>query len=195
MPPPLFLRGLCLLLAAATSPAFATIVNLTADLEGANEIPAKVTYGTGTASLTLDDTANTLAVNLSFSGLSGYDTAIAIHCCAGASSNAGIALQFTAAQGAPLGVYSGTFTYLYDLTTISLGGGLTPATFAAQLEAGNAYLNIHTYTFVAGEVRGQIVQDSGLQISGPPTPEPPPITLMAVSALVLVFLKREHKRR
>lgn len=163
-------------------------------LDGASEVPSKTTAGTGVANVVLDDAAYTLAVNLSFSGLSGTATAIAIHCCASPTMNAGIALQFTADEGVPLGGYSGDFSYLFDLTSLALGAGLTPATFASQLEAGNAYLNIHTYLFVAGEIRGQIVQSLDPQISGSTAPEPA-AALFAASALVLISLKSHRQRR
>jgi CHRD domain/PEP-CTERM motif len=67
--------------------------------------------------------------------------------------------------GFPSGVTSGTYDHIFDLTSatsynpafVTANGGIVAnaeATLLAGLDAGNAYLNIHTTNFGGGEIRG-----------------------------------------
>ncbi|TMJ43256.1 MAG: CHRD domain-containing protein, partial [Alphaproteobacteria bacterium] len=62
------------------STASAIPITFTANLSGANEVPAVVSPGTGLATVILDPTAQTLQVNATFSGLTSPDQAAHIHC-------------------------------------------------------------------------------------------------------------------
>lgn len=154
-------------LAFAASPAAATITVYSAQLSGGNENPPNASPGTGLAIVTIDDALDTMRVQEFFSGLLGATTASHIHCCAPAGSNAGVATQLPFFTGFPIGVTSGTYDNTFDMTLTSsfsssfltANGGTADSAFAALiagLDAGNAYLNIHTNLFPGGEIRGQL---------------------------------------
>jgi hypothetical protein len=151
----------------AASPAGATITVYNAQLSGANENPANASPGTGFAIVTIDDVLNTMRVQEFFSGLIGTTTASHIHCCAPEGSNVGVATQLPSFPAFPTGVTSGTYDNTFDMTlTSSFGasflaanGGTADSAFdalIAGLNAGDAYLNIHTTAYPGGEIRGQL---------------------------------------
>ena len=156
------------LLAANLSPAHAAIVVLTGNLAGANENPSVVSPGMGTAIVTLDDVADTLSIDVTFSGLLGTTTAAHIHCCQTTSTgNAGVATTTPTFAGFPLGVTSGSFSTTLNLLSASsynpafiTANGGTPTSAAAVLiaglTAGRSYLNIHTSSFPSGEIRAPL---------------------------------------
>ena len=76
--------------------AGAAIVNLSATIDGGQEVPAVTTLGTGAATMTFDDMSNLLSWNITFSGLSGPATAAHFHGAALAGSNAGIQVNIGA---------------------------------------------------------------------------------------------------
>jgi hypothetical protein len=122
--------------------------------------------GTGTGSIVIDTAVHTLALNVTFSGLSGTTTASHIHCCTATpfALTAGVATTVPSFVGFPLGVSSGSFSNTLDLTLasswnpafITNNGGTAAgaeAVLAAGLAAGRAYWNIHSSTFGGGEIR------------------------------------------
>jgi hypothetical protein len=136
-------------------------------LVGTNEVPANPSFGTGIGIITLDNVAQTLQVDITFSGLTGTTTASHIHCCAPVGSNGGVATQVPTFIGFPTGVTSGSYFHIFDLTQASTynpafvtdhGGTVASAEsdFLAGLASGQTYLNIHTSAFPGGEIRGQI---------------------------------------
>jgi len=136
-------------------------------LSGANEVPPNASLGTGLAVVSVDPVAHTLIVSVTFSGLTGNTTASHIHCCAGVGVNAGVATTTPTFPGFPLGVTSGTYFNVFDLTLASsfnasfiTANGGTPAgaeaAFIAGMQAGLTYFNIHTNIFPGGEIRGQL---------------------------------------
>jgi hypothetical protein len=138
------------------------------NLSGQNEVPQVVTPGTGSAIVTVDDVANTMRVQISFSGLTSNSTAAHIHCCAPLGTNAPVTTTAPAFGGFPLGVTSGSLDQTYDMTLpgsylgafLTANGGSTAAAFSTLLtgmRAGQAYLNIHTVNNGGGEIRGQLV--------------------------------------
>ncbi len=147
------------------APAHAVLVTAAAPLSGANENPANASPATGTANVNLDTTTHQLRVRVAFSGLVAPTTMAHIHCCTAPPNNVGVATTVPAFVGFPLGVTSGQMDQTYDTTQagtwnasfITNNGGTTAgaeAALATGLAAGNAYLNIHTSTFPAGEIRG-----------------------------------------
>jgi len=196
----------CIVLAAAVlllaGVGEAGIVTLSGSISGPNENPATPSLGTGFALVTLDTTAQTLEVNVFFSNLlatipgtstpSGT-TASHIHCCVSSPGNAGVATTTPSFMGFPLGVDSGSFDRVLDLTMsssynpafITAEGSLAAA--EAALENGlinsQTYLNIHTNAFPGGEVRAFLT----------PTPEPTTAAL-ALSGVGLLWLTRRRFR-
>ncbi len=148
----------------AVSQASAAIFTFTTTLSGANENPPTVSAGTGTASVTWDDSTHMMTVSVAFSGLTGTTTASHIHCCASPPTNVGVATQTPTFSSLPLGVTSGSFMQTFDMTQassynpafVTLNGsvGAAEAALLAGLHAGTAYLNIHTSMFPGGEIRG-----------------------------------------
>jgi hypothetical protein len=170
---------------------FASPITYTVTMNGPNESPPQASPGTGFAVITIDTTANTLnIVSDVFSGLLAGTTASHIHCCTAVpgAGTAAVATQVPSFSGFPLGVTSGTYSMLFDMTQSSTwnpsfitSSGGTPAlaesTLAAGAAAGDAYLNIHSTFAPGGEIRGFLIA----------TPEPGTMAL-AIAALAGMFL-------
>jgi hypothetical protein len=152
----------------AVGPASAAILTFTAALSGANENPANASLGTGLASVTWDVSTDMMTVSVTFSGLTGTTTASHIHCCVSPPTNTGVATQLPSFSAFPTGVTSGTFMQTFDMTQassynpgfVTLNGSVAGAEAAllAGLQAGMAYLNIHTSSFPGGEIRGFLAE-------------------------------------
>src|SRR6516165_2169932 len=160
-----------MLLAALMLPAAAAHAKPTTfvtNLLGANEIPSNSSPATGSATITLDPAANTLRVQVTFSGLTSNTMMAHIHCCLAslfANANVGVATTVPAFPGFPLGVTSGTYDHVLDLTSassynpafVTMQGGTVAMAEAALINGiqnGETYLNIHTVNFPGGEIRG-----------------------------------------
>ena len=156
-----------LLLLIATITARAVPIDFNASLTGPNESPPNASPGTGFADVTFDLAAHTMRVQVTFSGLLGTTTAAHIHSPTALPFNgkAGVATQIPTFVDFPLGVTAGTYDRTFDTSLASTynpafvtanGGSVaaTEAALAASLDAGTAYLNIHTTVFTGGEIRG-----------------------------------------
>ncbi len=153
--------------------------------------------GTGFASVTINDVANTMEVVVSFSGLTTGTTASHIHCCTtvAGTGTAGVATTTPSFTGFPLGVTSGTYDHIFDLTLassynpsfVTAHGGLAgaEADLLAAMAADKTYLNIHTTQFPGGEISGFLV----------PVPEPATMTLMAGGILGFLAKRRNALRK
>ena len=132
------------LLAAAD--ASATIHTLVADMNGAQEVPAVPTAGTGTCTVTLNDVTRQVTVTGTYQNLTGTANLAHIHGPAPIGMIAGVLVNLTQTGG-----MSGT-----------LGGGGTLATNQHVLDMLNGlhYCNLHSSFAGGGEIRGQIVQPS-----------------------------------
>jgi CHRD domain/Secretion system C-terminal sorting domain len=136
-------------------------------MNGANESPPNASSATGTATVTIDETAKTMRLQCDFSGLTGNVTVSHIHA-ATASANtgtAGVATTTPTFPGFPVGVTSGTYDNTQDMTLassynpayVTAHGGTTATAFVdlvSALDANKAYLNIHSSAFGGGEIRG-----------------------------------------
>jgi hypothetical protein len=155
------------LLVVAVPASHAEVIHYFATLNGPNESPPNTSPGTGSALVTIDTVANTMRVQVQFTGLSANTTASHIHCCT-AVPDTGTAMVATTTPtftGFPLGVTSGTYDHTFDLTLTSSwnpafitahGGNAAGAEAAllAGLAANEAYLNIHSTAHPGGEIRG-----------------------------------------
>lgn len=163
---------LAVLLATLAAVPAAQAARYTTTLAGSQENPPNASAGVGTSFVVLDTAAHTLRVNVAFSGLTGNTTASHIHCCTAPPGNVGVATQTPTFVGFPLGVTSGAYDQTFDTTQASswnaafiTANGGTPAgaeaALAAGLAAGQAYLNVHSSSFPAGEIRGFLALDAG----------------------------------
>ena len=114
--------------------AEATLINLVATLSGSNEVGGGDNDGSGTATLTIDDTLLSVSWLITVANL---DPVILDHIHSGAAGvNGPVVVDF-----------SGQLS----------GSGLVDADLAAVLANPSAfYVNVHTTAFTGGAIRGQL---------------------------------------
>jgi len=168
MKTPLIRFFLCVSLLLFTgSAAYANPFSFAATLTGPGESPPNASPGTGSAFVTFDPVAHFMQVQVNFSGLLGTTTASHIHSptAVPGTGTAAVATQVPTFINFPLGVTSGAYNQSFDTSLASTynpafvtanGGSVFAAETAlfASLQAGTAYLNIHTTSFPGGEIRG-----------------------------------------
>jgi hypothetical protein len=150
-----------------TSAANATVHPYLAFLDGPSESPPNASPGIGTGEFLYNDVNHMFTVDMSFSGLLGTTTASHIHAptLSPFTSTANVATTTPTFAGFPLGVTSGVYHNVLDLTQasswnpsyISANGNTTAGAEAAFIQAindGKAYINIHTTVVPGGEIRG-----------------------------------------
>ena len=118
-------------------PATAEEKKFMAELSGASEVPPVETAATGTADVTVDTEAMTIAWMNTAEGLSGDPVAAHFHGPAAEGENA---------------------PPMIDISENWMEGStaITPEQLT-ELEAGRMYLNIHTEQNPDGEIRGQVM--------------------------------------
>lgn len=124
--------------------------------------------GLGSATATFDTLTNEFTYSGSFSGLSGVYSAGHFHGAAGPTANAGVQLSLstTLDPGNQSGTFNGT-------ATLSAAQG-------SDLSDGLWYINIHSSTFGAGEIRGQVLA----------VPEPTSVVLLATGCVGLLVRRK-----
>ena len=196
------LSATVVLMATFTLNATAAPIVYYTTLSGANAAPPNVSPGTGSATVIFDNSAHTLDLQMSFMNLLGNTTASHIH---GPTTIPGIGTAAVMTQlpsfvGFPLGVTSGTYNNIFDLTSTSsyspsfitaYGGTVAgaEAALAASLAGGTAYLNIHTAMFPGGEIRGFLYTESSSSV-----PEPSTLLLLSAGLGGLVLLRRKARK-
>jgi hypothetical protein len=174
--------------------ADATIIYL-ANLNGFAETPSNVSSGTGLAKVEYDSILHTLFIDVNFSDLAGLTTAAHIHCCIASPANVSVATAVPNFLGFPVGITSGNYNNVFDLTQASsfnssfiTGNGGTVAGAEAALAAGlaneQAYFDIHTQAFAGGEIRGFLV---------PQVPEPETYAMMITGLGLMCFIACRRK--
>jgi hypothetical protein len=174
--------------------AQAATITFIANLNGATEIPANPSPGTGFSTVIVDNVANTMLVSIQFSGLVSPTTASHIHCCTSAplTGTAGVATTTPTFPNFPLGVTSGTYQQMFDLTSaatynpafVAANGSVSAAEAAllAAMSTGETYVNIHTVTSPGGEIEGFLVL----------APEPATFVLAGMALIGLGMQRRKR---
>ena len=145
--------------------------------------------------MTYDPEEQTLRVAITFAGLDGVTTVAHIHCCVDPPTNVGVASTTPTFPGFPAGVSGGDYDETFDLTLASsfnaafiTANGGTPAAAEAALALGiangQAYVNIHTDLYPAGEIRGFLA----------PIPLPAAFPLMLTGVAGMLFYRSRCKR-
>jgi hypothetical protein len=183
-----------LALAAATLLASAAQAQTTfsAVASGPSESPPNDSPGSSVASFEID--GSLMRAEVPFSDLLAGTTMAHIHCCTAAAftGTAPVAIPF---PFFPLGVTNATYNYAFDLNDatrydpafLAAFGG-TPASASTALidaiNANEAYLNIHTTQFPAGEIRGFLV--------AAPIPEPATWGMLGMGLAGLGLMRRRR---
>lgn len=192
-------------IAGISLPAYAIPITYIANLDGASEFPPNTSPGTGFAQVEFDSAAHTLHVFAIFSDLQvvngiGGTTAAHIHSATAVpgTGTAPVATSVPSFPGFPLGVTSGTYDQLFDLTLasswnpsfITAHGGTeagAEAFLGDSLAGGTAYFNIHTALYPGGEIRGFLAP------APDPVPEPSTFLLFGAGLAGVGFLRRRIK--
>ena len=123
----------------ATAAAYADVINMTAELTGAAEVPANDSAGKGTLEATYDTETMELTWTVTYEGLTGDATAAHFHGPAAADATAGPVVPIEGDLASPI---EGSATLTEEQAT--------------QLQDGLWYFNVHTAQYPDGEIRGQV---------------------------------------
>jgi hypothetical protein len=183
--------------------AHATVFDYSIVLNGASENPPNGSPATGSATVAYDDVAHTLALQITFSGLTAGTTAGHFHAvtatdgrggdaAAAAVANVGVATSLPSFPDWPFGMTSATYSRTLDLTdpaswnpAFVMAQGSVAAAEAALADAlatGRTYLNIHSTEFPLGEIRG---------FPNAVVPEPALLGLLGLG--IATFALRHHR--
>ena len=133
----------------STGAAFAELVNFSAVLSGASEVPPNDSAGTGTVEATFDTESMAFSWTVTYDGLTGPAAAAHYHGPAAEGENAG-----------PVVPIEG------DLASPIEGEATLDEQQASDLQAGLWYFNIHTEQYPDGELRGQVLQGDAMGADG-----------------------------
>jgi hypothetical protein len=140
-----------------------------AQLNGAQETPAISTGAIGEFRAALNNAGTQLTYELQYSGLEGGNTLFA-HVHIGQTGVAGGVMFFLCGGGGKPACPNGGGTVTGTVDASNIQGptiqGIAAGQFAEArraMRAGLAYANVHTVSYAAGEIRGQINDNSAEQ--------------------------------
>ena len=125
---------------AFVSPSMAAMVNFTAEMNAASEVPPNSSKATGTVTATYDTGSKMLTWKGSYKDLTGPATAAHFHGPAPSGKNASVMV--------PINPHDTTFE----------GSATLNDEQAKALMDGDLYANVHTAANPGGEIRGQLKQ-------------------------------------
>ena len=137
------------------------IVTFKATMNGANEVPANTTTGTGTFTATLDTSTNVFTYDIAFTGLTSNVNNGHLHGPAAVGANSGTTINFNTLAGATFsfGAAAGTGRGTATLTPATqITATISGDSLKKLLFAGLTYVNIHTVNNPGGEIRGQVTK-------------------------------------
>jgi hypothetical protein len=137
------------MLLLSTGAAFAELLNFSAELSGASEVPPNESAGTGDLVASFDTESRSFSWTITYEGLTGPATAAHFHGPAEENENAGPVLPISGELPSPIG-----------------GQATLTDEQAQQLQDGLWYINIHTEQYPDGEIRGQVLQDDAMGADG-----------------------------
>jgi CHRD domain-containing protein len=137
-----------------------------ASLDGYHEAPLSIsTNGIGSFQAMLNPTGDQITYELQFSGLEGGNTLFA-HVHIGQTGTTGGVMFFLCGGGGKPACPNGQGTVTGTVNAGDIigpaGQGVAPGQFLeaiSAMRAGSAYANVHTVTYVSGEIRGQINEE------------------------------------
>jgi hypothetical protein len=145
MPKPLRYFALAALVGMFSFPASAAIINLTASIDGGQEVPPTGSPATGTGSMVYNDVSNLLSWEITYTAdtMIGTPTVSHFHGPAPVGSNAGVQVDIVANSGG-------------SIASPMIGSENITEAQELDLLAGLWYINIHSTRFPGGEIRGQV---------------------------------------
>jgi CHRD domain len=148
---------------AVTHPALAEMISFKAELTGSNEVPANDSKGTGTVTATYDTASKKLTWKGEYSGLTGPTTMAHFHGPAEpfeliSGEMGGTNLDPSWQHPHQLGTNADVTVVITPITSPFEGSATLTDAQAAELIAGQWYVNIHTDTHPGGEIRGSVVK-------------------------------------
>ncbi len=156
----LALAALCIAALAATTLAAAG--DFTAHLAGRNEVPPVDTRAQGQVKVSFDDAGTTGAFRLITANIQNV-TQAHIHCGPPGANGPVVLFLFGFVTGGvnvngilAQGTFTGSNIIPRAPSAVCPGGVGDLAGLIAQVQAGNAYVNVHTVQNPGGEVRGQL---------------------------------------
>jgi hypothetical protein len=137
------------------------LVTFRATMNGASEVPANTTTGSGVFTGTLDTVTNIFTYDITFTGLSSPVNNGHIHGPALATATSGTTINFNTLGGSTFSfgqTAGGAHGVAILSPTVLISATMTGDSLKKLLFAGLTYANIHTTNNPAGEIRGQITK-------------------------------------
>lgn len=137
------LAATCAALLFAVAPAYAEVIDMSAELTASAEVPPNDSPATGMLTATYDTESMMLTWSVTYEGLSGDATAAHFHGPADATANASPVVPIEGSLASPIE-----------------GSATLTAEQATQLQDGMWYFNVHTEANGGGEIRGQVMKSA-----------------------------------